>query len=97
MNDMVCLLDRDGTVVHCNRSMSEFLGHRASELVGRKCYELGAGGSHTFFDKCPYREMLRTGGRESFELALDGSWYQVAADTIVRRPGGHRRGRAHRP
>ena len=82
MNDMVCLLDRDGTVVHCNRSMSEFLGRGPDELVGKKCYEL-MHGSHTFFEKCPYREMLRTGRRESFELALDDSWYQVTADPIV--------------
>jgi PAS domain S-box-containing protein len=82
MNDMVCLLDRDGTVLRCNRSMAEFLGFGADELVGRKCYELMHGG-RTFFDKCPYREMLRTGRRESFELADGDSWYQVTADPIV--------------
>ena len=82
MNDLVCLLDRDGTVLHCNSSMAEFLGRGADELVGRKCYEL-MHGSRTFFEKCPYREMLRTGRRESFELALDDRWYQVTADPVV--------------
>ena len=81
MNDMICLLDRDGTVLHCNRSMAEFLGHGKSELAGKKCYEL-MHGSRTFFEKCPYREMLRTGRRESFELTLGGNWYQITADPI---------------
>jgi PAS domain S-box-containing protein len=77
--DMVCLLDRDGTVVRCNRSMTEFLGRGSEELAGKKCYEL-MHGSRTFFERCPYQEMLRTGRRESFELALGDHWYQVTAD-----------------
>ena len=81
MNDMVCLLDRDGTVVRCNRSMTEFLGREAEELTGKKCYEL-MHGSRTFFENCPYKEMLRTGRRESFELALGENWYQVTADPL---------------
>ena len=54
MNDMVCLLDRDGTVVRCNRSMSEFLGSGPDEIAGKKCYEI-MHGSRTFFERCPYQ------------------------------------------
>ena len=50
MNDMVCLLDRDGMVVRCNRSMEEFLGSGPDEITGKKCYEV-MHGSHTFFDR----------------------------------------------
>jgi PAS domain S-box-containing protein len=39
-------------------------------------------GSRTFFEKCPYQEMLRTGKRESFELPLGEHWYQVTADPL---------------
>jgi len=86
MNDMVCLLDRDGTVLHCNRSMAEFLGRETDELIGKKCYEL-MHGSPTFFENCTYQEMLHSGRRESFELALGSSWYQVTADPIVSAQG----------
>jgi PAS domain S-box-containing protein len=86
MKDMVCLLDRDGTVIRCNRSMTEFLGRRDEDLAGRKCYEL-MHGSRTFFEKCPYREMLRTGRQESFELPLGDNWYQVTADPLFDEDG----------
>ena len=79
--DMICLLDRDGTVIRCNRSMMEFLGLGAEELAGKKCHEL-MHASRTFFENCPYQEMLRTGRRESFELPLGDCWYQVTADPL---------------
>ena len=44
-------------------------------------------GSRTFFEKCPYQEMLRTGRRESFELPLGDSWYQVTADPLFDEAG----------
>jgi PAS domain-containing protein len=60
MNDMVCLLARDGTVLRCNQTMSNLLGLGADEVVGKKCYEL-MHGSSTFFEKCPYQ--VSTGTR----------------------------------
>ena len=81
MNDLVCLLARDGTVLRCNESMVTLLGLSADEVIGKKCYEL-MHGSRTFFEKCPYQEMLRTGKRESFELPLGEHWYQVTADPL---------------
>jgi PAS domain S-box-containing protein len=81
MNDMVCLLARDGTVLRCNKSMVTLLGLDADQVVGKKCFEL-MHGSRTFFEKCPYQEMLRSGKRESFELPLSERWYQVTADPL---------------
>jgi PAS domain S-box-containing protein len=81
MNDLVCLLDTAGTVLRCNRSMTELLGLETDQVVGRRCYDLMHHG-HTFFERCPYVEMLRTGRRESFELALGDRWYQVTADPL---------------
>jgi PAS domain S-box-containing protein len=81
INDMVCLLARDGTVLRCNKSMVTLLGLDADQVVGKKCFEL-MHGSRTFFEKCPYQEMLRTGKRESFELPLGEHWYQVTADPL---------------
>ena len=81
MNDLVCLLDREGTVLRCNRSMTELLGLEMDQVVGRKCYDLMHHGRR-FFERCPYVEMLRTGQRESFELPLGDNWYQVTADPL---------------
>lgn len=81
MNDLVCLLARDGTVIRCNRSMADLLGLETDRIVGMKCYEL-MHGTRTFFENCPYQEMLRTRRREGFELPLGDRWYQVTADPI---------------
>jgi len=81
MNDMVCLLARDGTVLRCNESMVKVLGLRVDEVLGKKCYEV-MHVSRTFFEQCPYQEMLRTGKRESLELPLGKRWYQVTADPL---------------
>ena len=81
ISDFVCLLDRDGAILRCNRPMARMLGLSIDEVVGRRCYDLMHGGV-TFFEDCPYVEMLRTGERESSELILDGRWYQVTADPL---------------
>ena len=61
--------------------MVTLLGLSADEVIGKKCYEL-MHGSRTFFEKCPYQEMLRTGKRESLELPLGERWYQVTTDPL---------------
>ncbi len=86
MSDMVCLLARDGTVLRCNGGMFRLLGLNEDEVVGKKCHEL-MHGSTTFFAKCPYQKMLRTGKRESFELPMGDRWYLVTADPLVDEAG----------
>lgn len=81
MDDAVCLLALDGTVLQCNLSMAHLLAVQPSAVVGKKCYEL-MHGTGTFFERCPYREMLRTGRRECFELPQGDAWYEVTADPL---------------
>ena len=82
VSDMVCLLATDGTVLRCNRAMGAFLALEEHEIVGKKCFEL-MHSSRTFFKDCPYPEMLSTGMRESSELSVGDSWYEVTADPLV--------------
>jgi PAS domain S-box-containing protein len=86
INDRICLLDRDGTILQCNESMNKLLNLPEGQIVGRKCYEL-MHGSSTFFQDCPYQEMLRTRKREGFELTLDDKCYMVTADPIFGEAG----------
>ena len=81
ISDLVCLLDRNGTVLRCNRPMAEMLGLEPGAVAGRKCYELMHGESD-FFERCPYVEMLRTGRRESLDLPLGDRWFHVTADPL---------------
>ena len=69
MNDMVCLLARDGTVAALQQEHGGPSRPRGTtKLIGKKCYEL-MHGSHTFFEKCPCREILHT--REARELRAE--------------------------
>ena len=86
INDQICLLDRDGTILQCNESMSKLLNLTEDQIVGRKCHEL-MHSSNAFFQGCPYREMLRTRKREGFELSLDDKCYMVTADPIFGEAG----------
>ena len=81
LNDMVCLLAADGTVLRCNRAMTAFLGLPADQVAGRKCYEL-MHGARTFFADCPYRGMQGSGKRETVELPLGDRRYQVTVDPL---------------
>ena len=81
ISDLVCLLDRDGTILRCNRPMAEMLGLEPGDVAGRKCYEL-MHGERDFFENCPYVEMLRTGRRESLDLLLGDRWFHVTADPL---------------
>ena len=81
MNDLVCLLTLDGTVIRCNRAMTARLGLEGDQVEGRKCYELLHGRS-TFVERCPLQEMSITGRRESVVLPLGEHWYQMTADPL---------------
>ena len=80
--DLVCLLDRDGMVIRCNRSMGGLFGVEPNDLRGRTCYELMHGASG-FLDGCPYVRMLETGRRETLDVALGDRWYEVSADPLT--------------
>ncbi len=81
INDQICLLDREGTVLQCNEGMSRLLNLSNERIVGRKCYEV-MHGTDTFFERCPYREMLQSRKRESIELTLKGRHYRATTDPV---------------
>ena len=74
MDDCIWLLDREGTIQRCNRSMSRLLNLRTDEILGRKCYEL-MHGADSFNEGCAYGKTVQTGRTESTELALGDKWY----------------------
>jgi len=86
IQDPICLLDREGTVLQCNEGMSRFLDLPNEKIVGLKCYAL-MHGSRTFLGECPYRRMLRSGKRESLEMAVGDRCYMVSADPIFAESG----------
>ncbi len=87
INDLICLLDRDGTILQCNEGMSRLLSLPNERIVGRKCYEV-MHDTDTFFERCPYQEILKSRKRESIEFTLNGRYYRVTADPVFDDDGG---------
>jgi PAS domain S-box-containing protein len=86
IQDSICLLDLDGTILQCNKAMCQLLGRPSEEIIGKKCHIL-MHGSDTFFSKCPYKAMLKTGKRAVSELILGDRWFMVSADPILDESG----------
>ena len=81
VSDLVCLLDRDGTILQCNQDVGRFLGLPTGQAVGRKCSEVMRE-SGMSFERCPSREMLASRKRESTDLTLKDKFFRVTVDPV---------------
>ena len=82
IGDHICLLDRDGTILQCNESMVALLNLPQDKIVGQKCHKL-MHNSDRFSHGCPYLKMMKSGKRESFELASGDNYFLVSADPVL--------------
>ena len=86
ITDGICLVDREGIIIQCNKAMTDLLGRQIQEITGRKCGEL---------IKCPhldpegscFKRMQNTGQRESFDHPFDDRWFHVSMDPILDEAG----------
>jgi PAS domain S-box-containing protein len=82
IHDGVCLLDRHGRVLRCNRAAARILQRPPFLILGRPCHELtpaapGAGVAPAF------ARMLETLDREVMEVPLGQRWLHVVADPLL--------------
>jgi PAS domain S-box-containing protein len=59
MSDMVYFNSKDYVIMSINRAVSKRLGLPASEIVGKKCYEVFHG-THEPYAKCPHHKTVET-------------------------------------
>lgn len=59
ISDFVSVHDSEYRFVKVNRSLTDFLGMAAEDLIGRHCHEVFHGLHHAW-DGCPHMEVLRT-------------------------------------
>jgi PAS domain S-box-containing protein len=86
INDAICLLSLDGTIIRCNKAMNDIVGRGGKDIVGENCHKLvhGTGGT---VDKCPHLKMIQSGHREAFEVVVGDRWYHIVADPIFNGKG----------
>lgn len=82
MTEAVALLDADGRVQRCNKSMTSLVNKPYSEIIGRACAEMCAcfGGSA---EACPFLTSKKTLKRESMVFNRGDQWFEATTDPIV--------------
>lgn len=92
-NDAIWILDQEQRVLRSNKTAERFFHLPCSDLIGKHCWEI-IHGSAKPISECPLlraRESLR---RETMELQIDNSWFQVTVDPILD-PAGQYAGAVH--
>jgi PAS domain S-box-containing protein len=82
ISDAVSLVDAEGTVLRCNRAMSELVGRPVEDAVGRRCWELVHKTSERI-DGCPVVRMKISRKKESLILPMEGRILEVSVDPIL--------------
>jgi PAS domain S-box-containing protein len=81
ISDAVCLLDREGRIQRCNRSMSELVGRDLPAILDQPLEEI----LRTAFDLAQSPSVARLGcssSRESVEIPVGSRWVRITADPI---------------
>ena len=82
INDAICLLDMEGKILQCNKTMATLLGKSFSEIIGSICCKLVHGTSGPI-EGCPRIRMRETRSRENLVLSLEDRWFNVSSDPIL--------------
>jgi PAS domain S-box-containing protein len=86
INDAVCLLDMNGTILRCNKAMESLLKKSSKEIIGGTCWEL-VHGTDKPIKGCPIVRMKKTLCRESLVLKVDDKWLNVTVDPVIDETG----------
>jgi len=86
INDAVCLLDMNGKILRCNKTMESFLKKSSKEIIGGTCWKL-VHGTDKPVKGCPIVRMKKTFCRETLVLKVDDKWLNVTVDPVIDETG----------
>jgi PAS domain S-box-containing protein len=86
INDAVCILSPEGTILQCNTTMERLGGRSAAELAGRSCCEVVHGSAQPR-DDCPLAKGRKTLVRERSEIRLGDRTVEVTVDPLLDESG----------
>ena len=95
IQDGICILDRDMTILRVNMIMEQWYSH-AAPLVGKKCYEVYQGCSSPC-SNCPARITLESGkpAKEVVPMMKDGvltGWIELYSYPLIEQESGEMEG-----
>jgi PAS domain S-box-containing protein len=82
INDAICLLDLEGRILRCNRSMANLFKMNFNDIIGKRCYELIHKTAKPV-DECPFLVMRKTQRREHAVLQIEERWFNISIDPLL--------------
>ncbi|WP_414573922.1 response regulator [Nostoc sp. CCY 9925] len=86
INDGVCLVDRQGIILRCNRAMMEMVGKHPGEILGRLYHEL-INAQWGIGDGICFRRAKETHQRQVLEFQSQGRWFAKTIDPAFNQHG----------
>jgi PAS domain S-box-containing protein len=86
IRDIVCLLDREGRILKCNKAMTDLLGKPFSEIINRTHSEI-VHGAPMPIEECPVERLWKTHHRETDILLINDRWFSIAVDPLLDEAG----------
>ena len=86
ISDIVCLLDREGRILKCNKALTDLLGKPFSEIINRTHLEI-VHGALMPIEECPVERLWKTHRRETDILPINDRWFSIAVDPLLDEAG----------
>ncbi len=93
MSESVWIMDEDNIVLRSNKAAELYFNRPSAEMVGKHCWEI-VHGTLEPIPECPITRVRKSLHRESTELQIGGTFFQVAVDPILD-AGGQFAGAVH--
>lgn len=81
IKDAIFRTDTQGNILQCNKSLVDFVGKSAQEIIGKRCYDVIHGESN-FVETCPLKKALLSRHREISTLVKADKWFNVIVDPL---------------
>ena len=85
-NDAIWIMGEDQRVLLSNKTAEVIFHRRSHELIGKHCWEI-VHGSEQPIPECPIPRMRQSLRRETMELQIGESWFEVTVDPILDEEG----------
>jgi PAS domain S-box-containing protein len=86
ISDIICLLDREGRILKCNKAMTHLLGKPFSEIINRTHLEI-VHGAPMPIEESPVERLWKTHHRETDILLINDRWFSIAVDPLLDEAG----------
>ncbi|MGZ6275808.1 MAG: PAS domain S-box protein, partial [Syntrophales bacterium] len=86
ISDIVCLLDREGRILKCNKALTHLLGKPFSEIINRTHLEI-VHGAPMPIEESPVERLWKTHHRETDILLINDRWFSIAVDPLLDEAG----------